>query len=66
MTQLGLVFSNLSAGLQLEAFSPTAVCVCVGGGWGWVMGWGKGRERFYDLPPFRVCIIFMQLYDQFS
>ena len=51
MTQLGLMFSNLSAGLQLEAFSPSW-CVWRGGGG----GGGQGRERFYDLPPLHVCM----------
>lgn len=44
MTQLGLVFSNLSAGLQLEAFSPTAVCVCGGLGVGDGVGEGQGGD----------------------
>lgn len=51
MTQLGLVFSNLSAGLQLEAFSPTAVCVC-GGGLGVGDGVGEGQGAILRPPTF--------------
>ena len=64
MTQLGLMFSNLSAGLQLEAFSPSW-CVWRGGG----RGGRSGQGAILRPPTFacvHVCVIFMQLYDQFS